>query len=352
MDTPQKYIRTFAGDMATVKSGGAPDLVPFPEQKKQPTFSTPQPQLAQALAPEVVPPPEETIPTVQKGIPAKTYAGDFTDRVKETGASTSTVLAVEQDAHVAPAVVEPEPVITKSNRAYLIGGVVLFVLALGGTYVTYARYTSLSLPVPLLTSAVAPIIVEEQNDVSGEGKELLQQIQQLVARPLSVGSVRLLNLAQPTTASVFGSLPLSAPGVLLRNIESTTSVAGVINAGEASPFFILRVSSFGETFSGMLQWEAHMARDLKELFPARPVLAVVATTTATTTKEVLEPQATQQPAFIDKTVANHDVRILLDAQNREIILYGYWNQRTLVIARDSASFTELLRRLASSRVYR
>ena len=67
------------------------------------------------------------------------------------------------------------------------------------------------------------------------------------------------------------------------------------------------------------------------------------------------PQATVPPArtfsifFFDEVVANHDVRIYRDAEGRSILLYGYWNQTTLVIARDPSAFAEILGRLATSR---
>jgi hypothetical protein len=351
--TPQKYIRTFAGDMETLKGGGSPELVPFGVPKEVPVPAPVVPVSEPTPPREEVPFVEETIPTVQKGIPAKTYAGDFSDRVKETGASTTTILATEQDAHVSVPIADAEPEADqKSNRIYAIAGGVLFLLALGGAYFAYSRYTAISLPVPLLPSTEAPIVVEERADVSGMGKELLQQIQQSVARPLASGKVRLLSLSSATSTSIFSSLPLSAPGGLVRNIEPAQSIAGVINVGETSPFFILRVASFSDTFSGMLQWESRMPGDVKELFPPRPAIVVpVATSTATTTT-TFGPPPVASPTFVDKSVANHDVRVLLDADKREILVYGYWNQRTLVIARDSASFTELLRRLASSRVYR
>ena len=56
-----------------------------------------------------------------------------------------------------------------------------------------------------------------------------------------------------------------------------------------------------------------------------------------------------KPGFVDEVVRNHDVRVYRDATGKSVLLYGYWNQTTLVIARDVAAFTELLQRLATSR---
>jgi hypothetical protein len=54
------------------------------------------------------------------------------------------------------------------------------------------------------------------------------------------------------------------------------------------------------------------------------------------------------PQFVDEVIANHDARVYSDAGG-EVIVYGYWNQNTLVLARDTAAFTEIMSRLATSK---
>jgi hypothetical protein len=358
MATPQKYIRTFAGDMETLKGGGTPELAPL-ETKQQISTPAPQPPLAEQAATPLsaassvassVHTQEQMIPPVAKNV-LKTYAGDFSERMKAEGASTVSVLAAEQDAGASATAFEmPAP---RSRGAFLYGivGGVFFLAALGVGYFAYSRYTSLSLPVPIIAELVAPITVEERASVQGSGKELLQHIQQSMVRPLPAGSVRLLSAPNATSTSIFSLLQMPVPGVVLRNIVSDVSIAGIVHTGgEQSPFFVLGVTSFGDTFAGLLQWEARMENDLKELFPPRPIPAV-ATSTASATTATTTPVLAKK-SFIDKSIIDHDVRVLVDEQKREILLYGYWNQHTLVIARDTAAFTELLRRLATSRIYR
>jgi hypothetical protein len=123
-------------------------------------------------------------------------------------------------------------------------------------------------------------------------------------------------------------------------------MAGVVSAdGNQSPFFILSVASFGDTFAGMLSWEPRMPRDLSKLFLPYPV-SVTATTTS---KDAVKTPLVSSAAFFDATIANHDVRVYRDSEGRDVLLYGYWNQTTLVIARDAAAFTEIVGRLATSR---
>ena len=354
---PEKYVRTFAGDMETLKGGGTPNLTPLPESHNTPVPSAsvisqqempPLPDTGllpplQSQAPQPVAAPEPSGPTS-----LKTYAGDFLDRVKDTNASPMTVLAAEQDsAQGAPYVAPQEP--PRTTIPYIIIGVVLLIAGAVGAYVASTYYRATMAPVVLAPSVSAPIFVDDREQVSGSGAALMRAIEQSVNTPITSGSIRLLYMASSTdTGSVFSMLGVSAPNVLLRNIQAAGSMAGIVNAGGIqSPFFILSVSSYSDTFSGMLTWEPMMRRDLITLFPPYPVTSA-ASTTATSTPPV-SPPALSAMAFTDSTVANHDVRIYNDTQGRSIILYGYWNQTTLVIARDPASFTEIVQRLATSR---
>ena len=344
-DQLKKYIRTFEGDMATFKKGGIPDLAPLvkarPVKVESPIpppppplpvpIPKPEPKPLPKPEPPLVVPPEQVKPT-----PIKTYASDFADRMKETHASTATVLAAEQDSlhslQGAPQTAPQES--SRSSLLYGIAGTVLLIAGIAGTYVAYTRYRTIMAPIVFAPSVSAPIFVDDREQVSGEGPVLLQVIEQSVARPIMVGSIRLLYAT--STRNIFSALPASAPDILLRNVNTDGGMAGVVNVdGTQSPFFILSVLSYSNTFSGMLSWEPLIRRNLKTLFPPYPT-ATSTMTLATT-------------AFTDDIVANHDVRIYRDAAGQSVLLYGYWNQTTLVIARDPSAFTEILQRLATSR---
>ena len=348
--TPKRYIRTLAGDMEVLKSGGTPDLAPLGESKPKAAERlvaaspvAPMPAPIPLPAPTPVPEPAPPAPNPTEPTSIETYASDFSDKVKEEHASPVTVLAAEQDAATekppAPPVRHP-----RSGIWYAIAGVALLVAGGTGIYIAYTRYATSLAPVMLAPTVSAPIFVDDREQISGVGPVLLQAIEQSAASPLAPDTVRLLYTASATTTdnSIFSAIQVPAPDILLRNIHAEGSMAGIINAGGVrSPFFILSVASYGDTFSGMLSWEPLMPRDLAPLFPPYPTTA--SSTAATSTPAV---------AFRDEVVNNHDVRMYNDAAGRSILLYGYWNQTTLVIARDSASFTELLNRLSNSQAQR
>ncbi|MBI4065612.1 hypothetical protein HY412_00255 [Candidatus Kaiserbacteria bacterium] len=324
----KKYVRTFAGDIRTVKKGGTPDLVPLDSAVQTPIDR-------------------------QDAAPIKTYSRDFAERVKETQASTATILAAEQDASSEPVTGTEEPKRYKlSSILYVIAGVVLLVVGLTGSYIAYTRYLTAVTPIAIKPSVQAPIFVDEREQISGTGTVLLRAIEQSATRTLASGTVRHLYIDPATTTarSVFYELHLPAPSVLLRNLNDENSMAGIVNpapssaygtGGKQYPFFILSVASYGDTFAGMLQWESKMPLDLSAMFPSF---------TEGFGGSVSSTIPVFVPAFRDEIVANHDMRVYRDAENRSVLLYGYWNQTTLIIARDPEAFIEIAGRLATSRL--
>ncbi|MDP2652162.1 MAG: hypothetical protein Q8O94_03430 [bacterium] len=363
-NTPKKYIRTLAGDMATLKKGGTPELAPFtasPSPSERLVAASPITPPQATPNSEPIPPPAPLPPLQSAGpSPIETYASDFSDRMKETSASTATVLAAEQDS--APQTYQPpKPKASLTDKLYILAGVILLIASGVGGYFAYMSYATTIEPIILAPVVSAPIFVDDREQISGTGTVLLQEIEQSVGRSLASGAVRFLYTMDATTTdnNIFSALQTPAPDILLRNLNASGSMAGVIHvAGNQSPFFILSVVSYSDTFSGMLSWEEEMPRDLSALFPPYPIPIQATSTVATTTPKVKTKIATTTVAtttptialvFRDEVVSDYDVRVFRDAKGRSLLLYGYWNQTTLVIARDLPAFIEILQRLATSR---
>jgi hypothetical protein len=413
MPEPEKYIRTFASDMEILKKGGVPALQPL-GSTSEPTLSAPGPVVGEkseiplaespvrppnppVLPPPFIPPPPPPIPpkppvprpvppppppplpppvrpTEINTSPLQTYTGDFLKKVNDTHASTATVLAAEQDAGASKSKAAPKT--SPWSIVSVVGGVVLLLLGGTGIYIGYSHYAVKTQPVVLIPSTPSPISVEDREKISvGTPAITRDAVLQSLARPVPSGNIRLLYTDSATTTghSVFSALQFPAPDVLLRNIYAGKSMAGIINTmGTPSLFFILSVTSYPDTFAGMLSWETTILRDVAAFFPAYPEVEhalpppVIATSTATTTpakkgaktSTKTKVVATSTPptpvappaptaAFYDELLSNHDVRVYRDSERREVIVYGYWNKTTLVIARNSAAFIEVLRRLAT-----
>jgi hypothetical protein len=350
VNEPKKYIRTFAGDMEKIRKGETPDLTPLIEPKiSLIPPSSPVPLPIEPSPPEPPPPPQPEVSEVatEKPSPIETYSSDFSEKMKATNASSITVLAAEQDAASGePETPEPKQK-SRSGILFSIAGVTLLIIGGLGVYFAYMYYLSGTAPVVSTQTISAPIFVDEREQISGTGPVLLKAVQQSMNKPLASGAVRLIYTTEATTtSSVFHALQEPAPDVLLRNINAEKSMAGIVSAdGNQSPFFILSVTSYSNTFSGMLSWESSMPNDLSQLFLSYLDPVVATSTTATTTVATTTPKIPIATAgFRDEVVSNHDVRIYRDALGRSILLYGYWNQTTLIIAHKHNSNCLLLSR--------
>ncbi len=304
-------------------------------------------------APEPVPappPPPPPAPAPRGPTPIHTYAEDFSERIQSTNASHASVLAAEEDARTS--IPESEAPRRSGSVLAIIGGVVLLLLAAGGLAYAYLRFSANTMPVVITPTVTAPIFVDEREEVKGSGAALAQAVAASAERTLPSGQMRLLYLSTSTSPSagenVFLSLALPAPDILTRNVNADGGMAGIIADGSVeAPFFILSVQSYGDTFSGMLSWEKTMPGDLALFYP--PASMPVATSTATSTAPVATSTPLRAAGFTDEVIANHDARVYRDATGRADLVYGYWDQHTLVIAPSEDAFAAILSRLATSR---
>lgn len=352
----------------------APVFAMPPVYREPITEVVPQP----ALAP--LPKSSAPIPVEEATEPSRfhSFSTDFKDRSKETNSSSFTVLAAGLDAGQAMSTTKATPRERPPVLAIAFG-VMLLVLASGGSYALYL-YVGARHEVPAITLRVPSLIfADAYKKIDGTGRELMQALATTANDPLLSGTALVTYVGYPATGEagtltgtpapggfLIAALALPAPDLLTRNIDDSSTVGVINEGGDTRAFFILRVSSYERTFAGMLTWEPLMTRDLGLLYPMyiadeTPVpqvdLGLIATTTATTsvsmaTTTAPAPAVQVSPAvsvgrFEDAIVANRDVRILRDTRGRSLMLYGYADKETLIIARNEAAFAALLVRLSA-----
>ncbi len=323
-------------------------------QPTRPASSSREEVLAR-LKKQTPPPPKPSEP-IAAPTPIHTYSSDFQDKKKEAGASRISILAKQQDAG---ATREPIVLTTKKSNLPLIGGAALIILGIVSVTLAY-QFVSRQPIIPAQLNVPSLIFADAKAEISGEGVALQQALVALEGNELQDGEVLVAYVTYATTTAdntvirepatggaLIAALGFTAPDIVLRNIEPASTVGIVKSENTSSPFFILRVSSFERTFAGMLSWEKSLARDLSVLYPAYPVeTPVVSTTTPATSTPALPVFV---PRFVDEVVANKDVRILKDEMGRSVLLYGYRDKQTLLIARNEAAFRVLLERLSNSK---
>jgi len=282
-----------------------------------------------------------------------TYKSDFAEHIDEKDATAFSVIAAEADAQGTI-----QTVVFKERRPFptaIVAGFLLIILGGSGLYAAYHIVTNR--PMTVFQPRVPSLIVaDERQELTGSGQELLTNLAAAASEILPEGTVRVTYTTTASTSpdgmvsalpqsggALIAALALPMPDILLRSIQPESTV-GIIRAGEEQrPFFILRVDSFERSFAGMLAWEAGIASDLSDLYPEYPAQEPVGTSTASTT-----PVVTVNTSFVDEVFGNRDARTLRDSLGRPIVVYGFHDKETLIIARDEAAYLALIERLSVS----
>lgn len=345
-----------------------PPIPPAPPKPAEQPFAIPMdatPGIPPLTRRAPTPPPPTPMPEPEKAAMYHGYSTDLANRINREQASTFTVMAAQADSG-ARTVVRSRDTTRPAPKPTVIIATLLIVFGITGlglaTYIVMNSDTDIVIG-PSVPSLIAADEFKELEGVTGA--ELMRDLRDVSYEPLVSGNVLVTYVTSASTTAkdaiikvpqqggtLIKALPLLAPDILTRNIRPESTV-GVISAGrETRPFFILKVSSFERTFAGMLAWEQTMRGSLQQLFPPypneaipEPVVDTTATTTASTTP-IVAPVTTPSPtAFVDALVRSHDVRVLRDSAGRSLMLYGYKDKETLIIARDEAAFLELVNRL-------
>ncbi len=337
-------------------SAPAPEPPPAPVARPQ-AFAPMHPSAAPVAAPHA---PfslfghHEQKPAAPKPAEANlhTFKSDFSDHLNDQKASTFAVLAAQSDVRETRANA-PKPAVIKSKKSrlpFILSAIALVVIGIGligGAY----WFVALRFPSAATPFAVPSLIFADEKVELPAADSPLQSLQKLAQEPSVNGNVivtytttttngkkGIIKTAQPS-GPIIKQMFAGAPDILIRNINDPSTV-GVLSAGGINaPFFVLQVSSYERTFAGMLGWEPTMASTLATLYPSAPAAAVSSSSA---------PQIVSVPRFIDSTVANHDVRVLKDSSNQTILIYGYRDKETLIIAKNEAAFTALLVRLSAA----
>ena len=327
----------------------APATTEAPIRAAAPDFShTPEPVLP---IPQVSkePLPASAAKTVSdSSSPLHTYSSDFADHIDAAGGTTFSVLAAQSDAGQTPKRVRP-----KRSFAPLLAGAAMLLIGIGAVVGAYV-FTKQGSVISTTTNVPSVIPYDESVEVKGTGQALMQAISDVAQGGSIQGNVVVtyVTLATSTGTGIpqpggelIQDLGLTAPSILMRNIN-TSSTVGIVRAGsESRPFMILKVNSYERTFAGMLAWEPAMAQDLATFYPSYADSGSLSTSTSSSSPAVNGPAPT---TFTDAVVSNYDVRVLRDSAGRSRMLYGYRGKDTLIIARDEASFTTLVSRLSSA----
>jgi len=218
---------------------------------------------------------------------------------------------------------------------FLTGGIIALVAALiiGGWLLFFREKpamneTNLQPPKPLIFSnkqEVADLKSEERSELIGA----IQKYIETSVEPSSILSVSFLLQTDPKkyiqATNFFNILGINLPINLTQSLEGHFTFGIFNNRKQNQPFLILEISSADLAFSGMLDWEKNMTKNLKEVLQIQNI-------------------STSSQKFQDKIIKNQNVRILYDDSNNPIILYAILKGKYIVVSKDIGTFEEIVYR--------
>ncbi len=304
------------------------------------------------------PAPKPVDPKTEPISPLQTYKSDVATVIQQKNISVVSMAAAEaerlgQNRGMLETIQTTDWNKVK-NTALLMCGVVLIVVAVGGLSYAILRPAP-SLPQQI--SAKTPFITVDDTQVLLVSKAqwdrttVMQNLNEIKNKTdISLGLISRNYVAQAsstadkntippavTIQALLGLIAPNAPDTLLRSFEPNQYLLGVHMFDGTQPLLIVKVDSYEQAFSGMLEWERTMQQELAPYFTRTPHQRLNSTTQA--------QQAALLPgAFRDKVVANHDARVILNDTGDILLLWTFLDRNTLVITTADTTLGEIISR--------
>jgi hypothetical protein len=250
------------------------------------------------------------------------------------------------------------------NWRNLIIFLVVIILLGSGTYVVYVLNKANNLPIDDLESAATttdtsiknPILsdknilnpeVIQSSDFSNLNKfEIISEInkikQLLTDKSIAPGN----NISVNTNLNIvqfFEKIRYSGEQALLRSLDNNY-VFGLYSVGsnDFESYILIQINDFDLAFKSILGWEKYMYIDLKDIFVTIPKNS---NSTSTLTRQNTE-------IFVDRILKNYDIREYINNDSGVDIIYGFINNKYLLITSGESSFIDIKDRLLKENISR
>lgn len=275
--------------------------------------------------------PEEN--KIQKPIKAlRTYQGDVEEALSKTKSSTATIMIAEEKRREERPELAPQRRVEtgEKNRLYLVLSSILLVLAIsvvGGVY--YLRSNEdvvVNKKEKPLVSATKEIKLKIDG-LSGD-QAITRIISERDSFNLQANSILFLNTInendEPLPAQeIISKISPRIPQELARTFDGKYMI-GIYSFDTNAPFIIIKTSDYSIGYSGMLKWEKDITKDLGKFFNVPQNIIGAGIT------------------FVDEAYKNKDLRILVDNNNKTVLLYSFVDKNTIIITTDENVFSAIL----------
>lgn len=319
--------------------------------------------------------PEET-PQKKSGI-IRTFESDISDIIRSKKTSITDIATAEQrkreelgenkDIQVPEKsaffqkLLEKKTLLIMGSSVAIVVAITLILFAVLGS-----KKTDTPTPFTNYQEMIFSNVVKEANLTGIKKKDFVSEIlNERRTNDSQLGSITNILLLKDDTAGTrvinsfefFALIEARLPYSLSRYIKNDF-MFGLHSVRNVETFLILKISSFENAFTGMLDWEKDMEKNLESIFiqplnqntvgaseemSLNKTVGNISTTTATTTTS--EELVNVKKVFEDMVVKNKDTRVIKDKKGEPILMYSFADRETIVITTNQYTMTEIFDRL-------
>lgn len=322
-------VRTFRGDLSRSLNNNEEEIQKYLPAEQVPDSATPTP----AAAPEKVTPRDAVV---------HTFSDDVQHLVRNKKMSMVRAAALESDkARTSEEAVTTGPWRTVILVLLVILGIIALAVIAAGGYYAYR----LNAGTPSTYELNPGLLFTEGRERIEIGDISTQKTNALFAALrgssyFSLGALTEFYITQTPPPQSIGEtatpvhldaseflkrLAARVPDSFLQTLGAAYMV-GVYTTDDGNmPFMVFTTSSYSYAFNGLLEWEAYMAHDLRYSF-------------------VSPNEKPRSSGFVDEVYDNIDVRVLYNALDKPMLMYGFVDRSTFVITTDKRTLLEVISR--------
>lgn len=282
----------------------------------------------------------------------RTYQGDVADFIKEKNESVTSIAVKEREKRRTEereeAVVE-----SKKGNGFRINFVAItlsLLLICAGALAVFFVVDFLNKKEPALVIKQEIIPYNSELAIANVTKQTLSDEIKKTQYSNGVTAIRISDTngtAVDTSNSLFAFLGVNPPGSVSRSVSSGFFLGAIKNDDLTDYFLVISVEDFGRAFSGMLEWEATLEKDLSFL---------IKNLENNNEPDVLtdldqEQEIIANPTWKDVIVKNKDARALV-GRGEAVIAYTFLDKNTVLISSSISSIGEVSSVFASRSVIR
>lgn len=274
--------------------------------------------------------------------PIRTYSTDLAQAVRKD--EMSVIKAAMQSERQRQEEEMAKSASSPKNRLYIIVGIALIAVTLLGIMAVQYYKNKMS-PDIIPSQAQIPSLITAENttslEVGGMSQDKIVDLVRTAANNLFAPNNEIVNIYL-TDAST-GKKHIIETQTFLTNIKSQAPFAltetlsknfmfGVYTKAEMHyPFLILQTTDFSNAFPAMASWERDMFSDFYLPF------------------NLPNNEDYFTTKFTDQLVENRDTRVVKNDAGEILLLYGFADEKSLIITTSIDSYTEILHRVQSVR---